>query len=238
MFLAPKNRHHPLQRPSVRTTNLDEEEKMAIGGASATSASNAQQHSANENAKKEAEHQLVTTTWLLRICKFLNVVTGAAALLGIVTNASLLSVPSPAPVVAMRLYGIALCLLSLLTEFEWVRVFSWLAVQETWIGRGLNNILCAILILVVDASSSGNEGKAEGDSDRTWLLCQLAGNFLLAMGSIYTISGLLCLQRIKNQHLSKIRKRDQALMQKQELETRKHEIELLLKDTESQLEKI
>jgi COPI associated protein len=219
---------------------LGVEEEMMAANAGVASA-NTQQQLSIESGKKDAEHQLVTTTWLLRICKFLNVVTGLAAIVGIITNLSVLSVPSPAPDVALRLYGVLLCVLSVLTELEWTRLFSWLAVLETWIGRGLNNILCGVLILVFEnasGSTSSGDGNTEDGAAKTWLLRQVAGNFLLVMGFIYLVSGILCLQRIKNQHLTKIRKRDQALMQKQELETRKHEIELLLRDTESQLEKI
>jgi hypothetical protein len=38
--------------------------------------------------------------------------------------------------------------------------------------------------------------------------------------------------------LSKLRKRDQVRQEKADLETKKHEIEMLLRDTESKLEKI
>jgi len=166
------------------------------------------------------------------------VLTGLAAILGIITNISILPIPSPAPDVALRLYGILLCSLSILTECEWSRLFSWFGAFETWIGRGLNNIFCGVLILVFDDTSAVSEGESEGDAARTWLLRKLAGNFLLIMGFVYLLGGLACMSRVKERHLQKIRKRDQALVQRQELETRKHEIELLLRDTESQLEKI
>lgn len=180
----------------------------------------------------------VTTTWFLRFCKLLNFITGFAAVLGIITNLMMLSIPSPAPDVALRLYGTVFCLLSLLTEFEWTRLFSWFGFLEAWIGRGFTNILCGVLILVFEDTVSSTDGEAEGGAARTWLLRTVSGHFLTAMGIIYVVGGVLCLKRIKERHLSKIRKRDQALVQKQELETRKHEIEMLLRDTESQLEKI
>ena len=255
MLLAPKSRHHHHRSPRTlvedeTNNNMSAAAMNTVGNATGASvagvgsgvdAINAQQGGSTSGNRKESAvttGQQVTTTWFLRFCKVLNLVTGIAAVLGVITNLSILLIPSPAPDVALRIYGIAFCLLSVLTELEWGRLFSWFGVLESWIGRGMNNIFCGVLILVFDDTSAVSSDEAEGGAARTWLLRKIAGNFLVSMGCIYLFGGLACLNRIRDRHMNKIKKRDQALVQRQELETRKQEIELLLRDTESQLEKI
>ena len=259
MLLAPKNRqsHHRPPRVNINTTT-NEEDSLQMAGITSATVANAStgdtmsgatagvSRKDNNNTTATAtttttttnQASYVTTTWFLRLCKLLNLVTGLAALLGIFTNISILPIPSPPPDVALRVYGIGFCFLSLLTECEWARLFSWIGLLESWIGRGINNIFCGVLILVFDDTSAVTSGDSEGDAARTWLLRRISGHFLVTMGIIYLVFGLACLHRIKDQHIHKIKKRDEALIQKHELETRKQEIEMLLRDTESQLERI
>jgi hypothetical protein len=184
-------------------------------------------------SSQQQQPQYVTTTWFLRICKLLNIFTGLAGIVGVIANLTFLSVPFPAPMVALRIYCAILCVLSVLTEFEWARLFSWFGLLESWIGRGLFNIFCGILILVFEDSTG-----APPTEGSTWIVMTIGGNALVFMGGIYVLGGLACLNRLKDRHMSKLRKRDQALVQKHELESKKHEIEMLLRDTESQLERI
>ena len=227
---SPRGQHHSNQQHTAVATDDSDHHHLHQQG---TMQANVSTGGGNADTTSK-EHHHVTTTWCIKLCKLLNLVTGLAAALGIVAHVSVLSVPAPAQDVGLRLYGILLCALSILTECEWNRLFSWVGVLENWIGRGLNNILCGILVLVFDDTTAASSEEGE----RTRLFRSVTGHFLLVMGIIYVVAGALCLNRVRDRHLSKLKKRDQALVQRQELESKKQEIELLLRETESQLEKI
>jgi hypothetical protein len=252
MILAPKDRLHSSQQPHLRnkgnTASIDEDMVGTNSGSAGLHAgvSSATFAVGGGEVKKEVDRaHLATTTWFLRLCKAFNVVTGLAAALGIFTNFILLDSAWTPEDVAVRIYSLILCLFSILTECEWKRFFGWLAALETWVGRGLNNIFCAVFILLPRCRKVDrfDDAPIEPEADRNRvskieMLTTFNGYLLLVLGSLYVLGGLACLSRVKERHLNKIRKRDEALVQREELESRKQEIELLLKDTESQLEKL
>lgn len=254
-ILAPKNRSfstsqvaHLRSPKQQKAAPSQQAEDMVLGNSASvssgsippgvppihTSTSTASLDSARLEVDRLIHHH-VTSTWFLRVCKVLSVATGIGAFVGILANIEFLSVPAPAPDVALALYGILLCVVSILAECEWNRLNSWISLMQTWVGRGLNNILCSILIFMKKHPRRIN-GVVVDPPD--FVLLDFAGYFLLVVGCLYALGGLLCLGRVKERHLTKLRKRDEALMQRRELEIRKQEIENLLRDTESQLERL
>ena len=246
MLLAPKNRHHRTTSP--RTTT--EEDSMtsststaaAAGRISPNSDINLQSSETRgiNSSKKTTEnvHTSKFTIWFVRFCQFLSFSTGFGAILGIITNLLLLSVPSPAPDVMIRLYSVSLCFLSLLSECEWARLFAWFGFLDSWIGRGFLNLFSGVLIMEFKFTVAAQSPEAEGAVARTWLLREISGIFLVTVGCVYLFGGILCLNKIKEGYANKVRKREQVRQEKADLETRRQEIEMLLRETESQLEKI
>lgn len=175
-------------------------------------------------------------TWFLTMVRILNLLTILAGGLGVLSNALLLFlIPAPASAVGLRIYALLLALVVALTETEWPRLFHWVGLLETWPGRGAVAVLAGILLLEFDQSVTGREYEEEALSK---LFRSFAAHFLIVMGVIYFVAGIACLHRVKQEQISRLRKKEQMQKEKQDLETRKHEIEMLLRDTESQLEKI
>lgn len=61
---------------------------------------------------------------------------------------------------------------------------------------------------------------------------------LFILGSLYFLFGLLCFKKLKNRHLFQIRKRNIMKQEMIDLNIRKDEIERLMAETETKLEKI
>jgi len=57
-----------------------------------------------------------------------------------------------------------------------------------------------------------------------------------SLGAVYLVLGLLCFRQLRQRQLTTIRRRKQMLLQAQHLSQHKHEIEQLLKETESKMQ--
>jgi len=177
-------------------------------------------------------------SWFLKLVKALNILSFVAGVCGVVAYVILLLRFSTPPAdVAIRIYGLVLSIIICITETEWSKLFYWVGFLETWPGRGLVQIFVGVLLLNFDNILAGL-ASSELESHLSTLFRGFTGHFLISIGVCYVLCGVACLHRIKQEQLSRLRKKEQMQKEKHELETRKQEIEMLLRDTESQLEKI
>ncbi|KAH9256849.1 hypothetical protein BASA82_001118 [Batrachochytrium salamandrivorans] len=192
-----------------------------------------QQHSSQSefNMKRESK----ATLWFLRFCQLLSVATlltnGLGAFLNVVflQDAWESNEEFAFAFVALRLYSLFLCLLALCGELESTAklISTHFGFMQTWVGKGLVTMFNGVLFITCPAHFTDLR------AIKPWI-----GLLLLGVGLVYFTCGIACLHRIKESHMNKLRRRDQVRKEKAELESRKHEIEALLRDTESQLEKI
>lgn len=183
------------------------------------------------NMKRESK----ATLWFLRFCQLLSAATllanGLGALLNVVflPDAWKFNEEFSFAYVALRLYSLFLCLLAFCGELEWPAklVLTHFGFMQTWVGKGLVTMFNGVLFITCPAHITDLR------MIKPWI-----GLLLLVVGAVYFTCGVACLHRIKESHMNKLRRRDQVRKEKAELESRKHEIEALLRDTESQLEKI
>ncbi|KAG0566573.1 hypothetical protein KC19_7G073700 [Ceratodon purpureus] len=163
---------------------------------------------------------------LLYVFRVLSIVTAVAALLCLVVNAISLfrsfdyrgfDYRVSVFVGILRCYTAIFAVLVILAETEWERLFRFWRLLEYWVGRGLLQILVAVLTRVLKRASG--ETSAEG------LLHEIASWLLFGCGCVYVVAGLLCLGRIKRNRLKKQNWRVQAQKDLEELHRRRADLE-------------
>jgi hypothetical protein len=163
---------------------------------------------------------------LLYVCRVLSIVTAVAAFLCLVVNAISLfrsfdyrgfDYRVSVFVGILRCYTVAIAILVIVAETEWQALFRWFRMLEYWVGRGLLQILVAVLTRVLKRASG--ETSAEG------LLHEIASWWLFGCGLLYIVAGLLCLGRIKHNRLRRQNWRQQAQKDLEDLHKRRADLE-------------
>jgi len=163
---------------------------------------------------------------LLYVCRVLSIVTVLGALLCLLVNVISLfrsfdyrgfDYRVSVFVGIMRCYTVLIAVLVILAETEWQALFRWWRILEFWVGRGLLQVLVAVLTRVLKRQSG--ETSVEG------LLHEIASWWLLGCGILYIVAGLLCLGRIKRNRLKKQNWRHQAQKDLEELHKRRADLE-------------
>lgn len=163
---------------------------------------------------------------LLYVFRVLSIVTAVGALLCLVVNAISLfrsfdyrgfDYRVSVFVGILRCYTVVFAVLVVLAETEWEALFRFWRLLEFWVGRGLLQILVAVLTRVLK--------RASGETEAEGLLHEIASWWLFSCGVLYIVAGLLCLGRIKRNRLKKRNWRAQAQKDLEELHKRRAELE-------------
>ena len=196
----------------------------------------------------------------------MNYITMTVAVVGVITNSLLLSHYDDHPAeYLLRVYTILFCVMVAITECEWKRWFRVFGVFAYWTGRGAFMGLVALLTYHLpheaegggeaaggdgaDGSGMGGDGVIAGAAAaaaeavalaKPWLrqLRLGAAYGLGALGAFYFALGLLCFRRLKDAQLRKIKERGRMKVEMEELYERKAEIERLMNETETKLDRL
>ncbi|KAG5114028.1 hypothetical protein JHK82_037297 [Glycine max] len=119
-----------------------------------------------------------------------------------------------------RCYAVFLACFVVLAETEWNFIIKFWKVLEYWVGRGMLQIFVAVMTRAFPDYS--------GERKELVIFQGIACYMLLACGSIYVVSGILCVGLLKRSRQKQEISREQAEKDLQELERRREELEQLL----------
>ncbi|KAF3323995.1 COPI associated protein [Carex littledalei] len=117
-----------------------------------------------------------------------------------------------------RCYAVLIAFLVAVAETEWSFITKFSKVLEYWAGRGMLQIFVAVM----------TRAYPNVERQDLILLQEISSYLLLGCGLIYIISGVLCIQFLKQRREKKEVSREQAVKDLEELEKRREELEALL----------
>lgn len=173
--------------------------------------------------------------FFLRLCSFLNAFTSISGFTSTCLHVYVMlsnpwfifRVSSSSFIV--RVYFAVFGILIVLQERESSTFFARFSILESWVGRGLFLILCACIMLVLEANQ-----ESKFLNTATFII----SGCLAFSGCLYFNMGLLCFRELKIRELTQIRRKKQVALQAQQLSAHKSEIEKLLKETESKMQNV
>lgn len=165
---------------------------------------------------------------ILRHSMFLSKVCSVGALLSALTNVVMLFIfneSSPTELV-VRAYSVVFALALMGVEFELSWFSSQMVLMDSWIVRGAWVAFVGLLNTVFE----------HPDHQHFDLWRRLVGWYLVCVGGLYAVLGLLCFRRLKVLAVTKLKRQKAMKEEVHHLTAQKLEIERLLADTESKLE--
>jgi len=166
----------------------------------------------------------------LRFCSMLNYLTTATgAMSGIYSLAcAAIMVEEPWLQHTLYCYVAALSLMVCLAESEWEWFLTRVPFLNSWIFRGafigfVGNVMWFLPV---------------PDLGFFDLMQSIMSLYLLAAGGLYTCLGLTCFRQLKLRQMKRVAEQKRMRMEMEQLQSQKHEIERLMADTATKLQKL